>query len=225
MGEQRADESRRAAEDCHALALDELPEPVGGLVRCALREDEAAAHGAASNHGPRAHDPTHVRREEDDIVLARVRLVGDLARDRDEEAALHMEHALRLAGRPGRVGQEIGMLGVDLERGELTGAEVDPIPGAVLPAPRDDVLDRGRVRDRLGYGRLHVEPLTAAQGAVGGEDDLRLGILQTLGHRRCREPGENRHLDGSDVGAGVGGHRDLRAHGHVDRDAVAGLDA
>ena len=54
-----------------------------------------------------------------------VGLVGGLARDRDEEAALDVHDALGLAGRAGGVGEEVRRLGVDLERGQLAGPAVE----------------------------------------------------------------------------------------------------
>ena len=56
-------------------------------------QHERAAHGAATHHRPRAHDPAHVGGEEDDIARMAVRLIGDLARNRDQE------------NRPGRGGR------------------------------------------------------------------------------------------------------------------------
>ena len=67
---------------------------------------------------PRAHDPAHVGREVDAVALLDVGLVRGLARDRDEEAALDEQRALRLAGRARRVGEQVRRLGVDLDRRE-----------------------------------------------------------------------------------------------------------
>ena len=70
-----------------------------------------------------------------------VGLVGDLAGDRDEEAALHVDDALRLAGRAGGVGQEVRRLRVDLERRQLARAVGDEL----VHGASDDVLDRRRL--------------------------------------------------------------------------------
>ncbi len=101
----------------------DAPEAVGrGPVGRALCEDDRAAERADADHRPGAHDPAHVGGEMHDVALVHVGLVGGLARDRDEEAALHVHHALRRAGRAGRVGEQVRRFGVDLERGQLAGA-------------------------------------------------------------------------------------------------------
>ena len=63
----------------------------------ALGEDDRAAERADADDRPRPHDPAHVGGEVHDVALVHVGLVADLARDRDEEAALHVHDALRLA--------------------------------------------------------------------------------------------------------------------------------
>ena len=225
VGDERADEGRREAEHRDALGLDEPPEAVRGPIGCALREDERAAQGAAAHDGPRAHDPAHVSGEVEDVLRVHVGLVGDLAGDRDEEAALDVQNPLRLPGRAGGVGEEIRMLGVHLERLELAGAVLDDGAPARVPLPGDDVLDGWGLADGLFHGLSHREARAAPQRVVGGDDDLRLRVAQALDDGRRREAGEERHLYGADVGAGVRGDRNLRAHGQVDGHAVARLDA
>ena len=83
-----ANQRRRAAEDAHGLGLDRAPEPVGREIGSAFGEDQLRSHRAAADDGPRAHDPAHVRGEVDDVVGVCVGLVGELAADGDEEAAL-----------------------------------------------------------------------------------------------------------------------------------------
>src|SRR6266550_3068101 len=46
--DQRPDQRRREAENRHALALDQAPQPVGRPVRSALGEDEGASERAAA---------------------------------------------------------------------------------------------------------------------------------------------------------------------------------
>jgi hypothetical protein len=116
------------------------------------------------------------------------------------------------------------MLGVDLERRERARTEVDAAPGAVFAAPGDDALDREGLLCGFLDRRSHIETLPPPERPVGGEHDLGLGVLQALADGRAREAGENRHLDCSDVRAGVRGDGDLGAHRHVDRDTVARLD-
>src|SRR5437773_1726086 len=78
---------------------------------------EHALIGTDDGTGP--HDPAHVGREVDDVARADVGLVADLACDRDEEAALNMDDALRHAGRAGGVRQQIRRLRRDLEGRQL----------------------------------------------------------------------------------------------------------
>ena len=222
--DERAYEGRRTAKDGYALPLDQLPKPVGRLVGRSLREDEPAAERAASDHLPRAHDPTHVGCKEDDVVLVRVGLVGDLAGDGNEEPALDVDDALRLAGRSGRVREEVGVLRIELEGRECSGTEVDVVPGSSGARPGDDVLDRRCGASRLLDRRPHVEPLATAERSVGGDHNLGLGVLEALEHGGCGKSGEDRHLDSADVRTGVGCDGDLGAHRHVQGDAVAGLD-
>src|SRR5580765_6833399 len=139
---QRAHEGRRDAEHRHALGLDELPDPVRRKVRCSLRVDDRRAAGAAADDGPRPHDPTHVRGEVDAIARLDVRLVGNLACDRDEEPALDVERSLRLTGRSRRVRKQVGMFGVDLLRGEIPGRLLSElVPEAVATDRHRDVVE------------------------------------------------------------------------------------
>ena len=89
--------------------------------RCALGEDERGSERVAADHGPLAHDPAHVGREMDHVAGPRVGLVADLPRDRDEEPALDVDDALRPAGRPGRVREQVRRLGIDLGRWQDAG--------------------------------------------------------------------------------------------------------
>ena len=214
--DQRPHQCWRAAEDRHALLLDQAPQPVGRPVGRPLREHEGRAHGAAADHGPGAHDPAHVGGEVDDVVGARVSLVAGLARDRDQEAALDVEHALGFPGRPGRIGEKVRMLGFDRERLERAGAAID----LVVPRRHDHVLERGRLPACLLEDLQHRHAPAASQRRPGGDRRLRPGVDQALRDRRRREAREDRHLDRSDVRAGVRGDRRLGRHRQVGRDAV-----
>src|SRR2546430_322489 len=68
-------------------------------IRGALGEQHRAPERVPAHDFPGAHDPAHVGHEVDDLAGLGVCLVGDLARDRDEEPALDVDDALRLAGR------------------------------------------------------------------------------------------------------------------------------
>ena len=224
LRDQRPDERRRDAEHGHALLLDQLPEPVVGTVGRALHVDHGCPERAGADHRPRPHDPAHVRGEEDAVAGADVGLVGRLAGDREQEAAVHVQRALRAAGRPGGVREQVGMLRLDLERRQLARAELD-VPGPVGARPLDDVLDGRRLAQRLLDRLAHRHPRPAPQRVVGGDHGPRAGVLQALDDGRRGEAGEDRHLDRADVRARVRGDGGLGRHRHVDRDPVARADA
>ena len=129
------------------------------------------------------------------------------------------------------------MLGIDRERLELARSVGDRlVPEDIAPRlhrdlvvseppPDDDVLDRGRVRQRLVDERLHRHLAAPAQRAVGGDDHLRLGVLEPPCDRGRCEAREDRHLDRAQVRARVRGDRDLRRHRQEERHPVAGADA
>ena len=162
LRDERAHERRREAEHRDALGLDGLPQPVVGPVRCTLGEDDGRSGRAAAEHCPRAHDPAHVGGEMDAAAGPDVRLVRDLAGDRDEKAALDVQRSLRLAGRARRVREQIRRLRVDLEGREharLPRHDVGPLAG--LAVPGHDVLDREG--PCLVECLSHLDALAAAQ--------------------------------------------------------------
>jgi hypothetical protein len=83
------------------------------------------------------------------------------------------------------------------------------------------VLDRRRLANGLVDDLLHRHLAPAAQRPVGRDDHPGLGVLEALGDGRRGESGEDRHLHGADVGAGMRDDRDLRRHRQEERDAVA----
>ena len=115
--QQRARERRREPERGDALLLDGRQSRSGvGQSGAPSAKTIVAPTRADADDGPRPHDPAHVRREVHDVARVHVGLVGDLAGDRDEEAALHVHDALRRAGRAGRVREQVRRLRVDLRR-------------------------------------------------------------------------------------------------------------
>ena len=220
LRDQRADQGRRDPEHGHALLLDEPPEPVVRPVGRSLHVDHAGAERARADDRPRAHDPAHVGREEDAVAGPDVGLVGRLAGDREQEAAVDVQRPLRPAGRAGRVCEQVGVLRLDLERRQLAGPELH-VPAPVVARPLDDVLDGRRLAQRLVDRLAHRHARSAAERVVGGDHGLRLRVLEALHDRGRGEAGEDRHLNGADVRAGVRGDRGRGRHRHVDRDAVA----
>ena len=80
-----------------------------------------------------------------------------------------------------------------------------------LDAPRRRSLERRR--------------RSAAIAAVGGDQHLRLRVVDPVAQRLGREAAEDDRVDGADPGAGEHRDRQLGGHRHVDRDAVALRDA
>ncbi len=79
--------------------------------------------------------------------------------------------------------------------------------------------------DRLVEQRLVGHDACALDTAAGGEDDLRLAIIEAGGELfRCK-PAEHHRVDGADARASEHCEHRLRHHRHVDDDAVALLHA
>ncbi len=64
-----------------------------------------------------------------------------------------------------------------------------------------------------------------APAAVGGDEQRGLGVLDAAGQGLGREAAEDDRVRRADARAGEHGDGQLRDHGHVDGDPVAGLDA
>ena len=79
--------------------------------------------------------------------------------------------------------------------------------------------------DRLVEQRLVGHDARALDAAAGGQDDLRLGVVDAGGELLGGEAAEHHRVDGADARAGEHGEHRLRHHRHIDDDAVALLDA
>ena len=80
------------------------------------------------------------------------------------------------------------------------------------------------VHGLVGVG-LERDGLGAAVDAVGGDQDLAGGVDDAVGQRVGAEAAEDDRVDRADAGAGQHGDGQFLDHRHVDRDAVALLDA
>ena len=89
------------------------------------------------------------------------------------------------------------------------------------PTEDHDVLDAGRLCDRLVRHRLHLNLVAAPVETVAGDQHLCARIVQARRDGRRAESREDRHVDRADLGDGV--HRDhgLRDHRHVHADRIA----
>ena len=93
-------------------------------------------------------------------------------------------------------------------------------------APVDDhVAHGGAIGERFVDGVLELHFLAAPPAAIGGDDDLRIQILDAGLQRLRRESAEDDAVGDAEARAGQQRDRQLRDHRHVDDGAVAGLEA
>ena len=221
-----------------AQALDHLP--VAARVR--VGGDALEQHGGGAvaerpvDHVGVPGDPADVGHAGEDVPGPVVEHVAVGQGDLQQVAAGGVGHALGLAGGPGGVEQEQGVLAVHV----LDGAERPlavhgfPQPDVVLRVERDLVagalddehdLDGGAGHHRLVHGALERDDLAAAHAFVGGDHRPAAGVVDAVAQALGAEPGEHHVVHGADAGAGQHGVDRLGHHGHVDGDPVALADA
>ncbi len=100
---------------------------------------------------------------------------------------------------------------------------LDP-QGEIAPLHDYDVLYRGAAREGKVRIVLEGDEGAAPEAAVGGYEELCLGIDYPVLKGLRAESAENDGMDGADAGAGEHGDGQLGDHGHVDGDPVALLD-
>ena len=83
----------------------------------------------------------------------------------------------------------------------------------------------GRALDGFVGDALELDDLAVEKGAVAGDDDARLRVLDPAVQRLGREAAVHDRMDGADLGAGQHRDRQLGHAAHVDGDPVALLDA
>src|SRR6266513_2127651 len=235
---ERANRGRRAVQDRDFVLLDDRPPAVlvrevgralihdaGRAVR-QRREDDVAVPG----------DPADVGRTPVHVVVLHVE--DELVRRRDarEVTGWGVHDALRLRLCSGlveqvkhvfalaRFGRTLGLLAVD----DLVPPDITTLgPGHFLLRATDDehLLDGLCLRDRVVGVLLQRDCGALAIATVGRDQDLGLGVDDATGERFRRESTEHDRERRADPGAGEHRGRELRDHRHVDRDAVAFLDA
>ena len=162
------------------------------------RVRRALVQDAGRRVGERPVDDVAVAGDPADVGGAPVHVVGldveDLlvaVRRADEVARGRVGDALRLRRRAGRVEQVEHVLAVERDGRAVGGLAVDEVVppdvaalddgrlrgGVAEPPDHQDVLDGRRLGDRLVDGRLERHRLAAAVAAVGGDDELRLGVV------------------------------------------------
>src|SRR5690606_23878143 len=156
---------------------------------------------------------------------------GDLR----EVATRGVQDALRLPRRAAGVEDVERVLGVVRLGGvhvgllvhDLVPPQIAVVPGDLLTGAAHDehALHTGALGHRLVHGRLERVGRTAAEAAVGGDDQLGVGVVDTALQRRCGESAEHDRVDRADARAGQHRDRQLGDHRQVDRYAVALADA
>ncbi|MGW9803208.1 hypothetical protein ACUW6W_001297 [Micrococcus sp. 093350064-1] len=241
---ERADQGGRRVVARHPVALDhlEVPARVRGVrhtlvdhLRDPVRERTVDLVGVRG-------DPGQVRGAPVDVVVAPCRVrVGEQEvvrpRGRGEVPAGGVHEPLGLSRGAGGVHDEQRVLRVEGARGVGVRLAVhDVVPPQVSAlGPRDvpvaravqdeDVLDRvvpGHGLVRVG---LHGDGGTAAELAVGGDEQLGARVLDAEPQRLRREPAEHERVHGADPRARQRDDDRLDEHGQVHDDAVARLDA
>ena len=188
-----------------------------------------------------ADDPADVGRRPECLAGLHVVDVRHRPAQRDEIAADVAHHAFRDAGRAGGV-EDIERIG----RLQLDAAAAPCLPAAALrplPAPNRGRARRhaslrpaaaGARRRRRACGakvhrrveqRLVGDDAAGLDAAGGGQDQLRLGVLDAGGEFLGGEAAEHDRMHGADARAGEHAGDRLGDHRHVDDDAVAGADA
>ena len=245
-----ADRRRCRVELGHPVPLDDVPQPIlrprgliAGTQLCsrsvggALVDDTRAAVGqrpvddvAVTGHPPDVRSaPVHVGvRLQVEDVLVRERDLGEIAPGR-------VHDALGLGSGPRGVEQVQQVLGVHLLGRAVGGRAGDEVVVPVVPTvdhldigvasvDDDDGLHRRGLAHRsvdIGFQRRGCTPPITS---VGSDDDVRLGVVDSIDDRVGREATEDDRVGRADPRAGQHGDGQLGDHRHVDGDAVALLD-
>ena len=104
-------------------------------------------------------------------------------------------------------------------------AAVGHVTSLLGAAQHEDVLDRRRRRDRLVGDVLERDDRAPAPGTVGGDEHLRLRVVDAVLERLRGEAAEHHRVRRADARTGEHGRDRLGDHAHVDRDPVALLHA
>ena len=185
-----------------------------------------------------ARDPADVGRAPEELAVAVVEHVLMSDRYVQQVAGRRVQDALRLPRRARRVKNEQRILRVHrLGRADLGRPVEDvlvPLVAAVRPSDLaarvlddDDVLDlqAAHALQRFVDVGLQRNLLAAAHAFVGRDHDARRAVLDAALERLGREAAEHDGVHRADACAREHRDRGFGNHRHVDRDAVAFLDA
>ena len=243
--DERANRGRGRVEDRDFVLFDELPEAafVRIVRRAFVHQHRRAGRERAVDDVAVAGDPADVGRAPEDVVVAMVEHPLERFLDEQVVAGRRVLDALGFAGRAAGVEDEQRRFAVH-RRGRAIGRRllhqlVPPEVAAGLhvhlgatgsasapDATQHDALFDGRtLGERLVDRLLERQHLAAPPAAVGRDLQLGAGVAVALGDRLGREAGEDHRVDRADPRTGQHRDRQLRHHRHVDRHAVARLDA
>ena len=236
--DERANRGRRRVEDADVILLDHLPEAIVlGEIRRAFVHHDRRARQQRSVHGvAMPGDPADIGGAPVDVFVLQVEHPPHRHQHVRQVPAGRVHDALGLAGGAAGVEREQRMLAVEL-RGlafrALRGNQLVP-PHVASLAHLDLVadalehqhfLDRRALLQRVIDILLELDNLPATPSAVGGDTDFRFGVVDPIGQRLRREAAEDHRMNRADSRARQHRDRRLRHQRHVDRDAVAVLDA
>ena len=183
-------------------------------------------------------DPAGVGGAPPRILLLEIEHPLERRRHTDHVAAVRVQDCFRLAGRAAGVEQKkrvfsIHGFGRDAGFGDgqvhqvvvpqvAARLHVNLLPGAL---DHDHGLDRRRALERLVHDLLERHDIAAQPRAVRRDGDLALAVLDAPVQRLDRKAAVHHRMHRADLGASQHGDHDLRDAAHVDRHAVALVDA
>ncbi len=228
------------------MPLHERPDAAGvGVIRGAFEHHEASPDQERSADRPRSHHPAEIGDPAQGVSGPQVEGVGQVLRGLDREAAVNVGGAFRGAGRPGRVDDHVGGLGIDRPRRSRHRGQRRPLrrvrfavpprvpqrvgqgcgESAGLEAPNDqDPADARRVRERLRRQRGHRDRPAAPKEAIRGHQVCRLERAEAGGDGRSGVAAEDRREDRAQPSKGKDGDRRLGEHRQEDPDAGPSAD-
>ncbi len=233
-----ANRGGRGVKGIHLELLDNFPEASGvGISGHALEHQRGAAVAKrAVNDVAVTRHPADVGGAEINVALVDVENVFVRERAPEQITGSAMDDAFRFAGRAARVEDEQIILRVQFFRRTFRRrlrhqvviphvADGNDVARFVRALDHDDVLDAWRMFQRRVGEFLELNVFARPQRDVGGDEQLAFGIVDAPGQRVRAEAAEDHRMNRAD--ARTAKHRDggFGNHRHVNRHAVAFLDA
>ena len=236
--DERADGRGRGVKGIHLELLDNFPEASGiGKRRHAFKHQRGAAVAKrAIDNVAVAGDPADVGGAEINVAVVDVENVFVRERAPEQITGGAVDDALGFAGGAAGVKDEQIILGVQFFRRTIRRclrhqfviphvADGNEVARFGVALDDDDVLDARRVFER-GVGEfLELNVFAGAQRDVRGDEQFAFGIVDAARERIRTEPAEHHGMNRADARAAEHGHGGFGNHRHVNRHAVALLDA